>query len=32
MNTFNPTSPVYQRMKRLGRSKLSVKKREGSSR
>jgi GH15 family glucan-1,4-alpha-glucosidase len=32
MNTFNPTSPVFQRMKRLGRSKVSVKKREGSPR
>jgi GH15 family glucan-1,4-alpha-glucosidase len=32
MNTFNPTSPVFQRMKALGRSKLSVKKREGSTR
>jgi GH15 family glucan-1,4-alpha-glucosidase len=32
MNTFNPTSPVFQRMQALGRSKLSVKKREGSTR
>jgi GH15 family glucan-1,4-alpha-glucosidase len=32
MDTFNPASPVFQRMKRLGRSKLSVKKREGSPR
>jgi GH15 family glucan-1,4-alpha-glucosidase len=32
MNSFNPASPVYQRMKRLGRSKVAVKKREGSTR
>jgi GH15 family glucan-1,4-alpha-glucosidase len=32
MNTFNPTSPVFQRMKRLGRSKVAVKKRAGSTR
>jgi GH15 family glucan-1,4-alpha-glucosidase len=32
MDTFNPSSPVFQRMRRLGRSKVAVKKREGSSR
>jgi GH15 family glucan-1,4-alpha-glucosidase len=32
INTINPTSAVYQRMKRLGRSRVSVKKREGSPR
>jgi GH15 family glucan-1,4-alpha-glucosidase len=32
MNTFTPASPVLQRMKRLGRGRVSVKKREGSAR
>jgi hypothetical protein len=32
MDTFSPSSPVFQRMRRLGRSKVSVKKREGSAR
>jgi GH15 family glucan-1,4-alpha-glucosidase len=32
MNAFNPTSPVFQRMKRLGRGKMAVKRRDGSTR
>jgi GH15 family glucan-1,4-alpha-glucosidase len=32
MNSFSPASPVFQRMKRLGRGRVSVKKREGSTR
>jgi hypothetical protein len=32
MNQFNPSSPVFQRMKRLGRGKMAVKRRDGSTR
>jgi hypothetical protein len=32
MNAFNPSSPVFQRMKRLGRGKMAVKRRDGSIR
>jgi hypothetical protein len=32
MNSFNPASPVFRRMRRLGRGRVSVKKREGSAR
>src|SRR3984957_17819835 len=32
MNQFNPSSPVFQRMKRLGRGKIAVKRRDGSTR
>jgi hypothetical protein len=32
MNSFNPSSPVFQRMKRLGRGKMAVKRRDGSTR
>ena len=32
MNSFNASSPVFQRMKRLGRGKMAVKRRDGSTR
>jgi len=32
MKSFDTDSPVFQRMKRLGRGRISVKKREGSAR
>jgi hypothetical protein len=32
VNAFNPSSPVFQRMKRLGRGKMAVKRRDGSTR
>jgi GH15 family glucan-1,4-alpha-glucosidase len=32
MNAFNPSSPVFQRMKRLGRGKMAVKRRDSSPR